>query len=180
MKFRSLIPILPILLLSLSSPLFAEDDETAKAAKAHLRSIMSYDFDNLEKTYAKSVVLMPGHEFLQLQYGLTEEKGRKKALTVERDKLIAAMRKSAEARSPRPVEKIDAMINSLTCKALDAAPGDFKTTPSDAVGTPDGKLHFTIVKGDVLLKIAPPRGDAALFQLRQIDGAWRIVAEYFD
>ncbi len=77
-------------------------------------------------------------------------------------------------------EKIAAMMESLKFEALKTTLGDFATQSSDPVGTPDSKLHFTIKEGDVLIKAAPPKRDFILLQVRQVEGAWRVVAEYLD
>ena len=60
--------------------------------------------------------------------------------------------------------------------------GEFSIPAADPVGTPDSKLHFTIQRGDVLVKAAPGKGsgDFILLQLREVDGTWRVVAESLD
>ena len=45
---------------------------------------------------------------------------------------------------------------------------------------PDGKLHFTVVKGDVVVKVSPPKGDFLLLHLRSTNGKWQVVSEYLD
>ena len=63
---------------------------------------------------------------------------------------------------------------------LETKPGPFATDPPDPVNTPDGKLHFMIEDGDILFKVGPakPRkGDFLLFQLRPLEGSWKVVAE---
>ena len=166
-------------LLMLGGALLA-DDKAVDASKDHLSSFLRADYKKLEDTYASKVVLMPGHEFLKIEYGLTAEPGRKKATEVERGKLIQAMMKAGEGRPARPADKIAAMMESLRFEILRTTVGDFSTQSSDPVGTPDSKLHFTIKEGDVLVKAAPPKGDFILLQLRQAEGAWRVVAEYLD
>lgn len=55
---------------------------------------------------------------------------------------------------------------------------------ADEEATKSAKTHleqlFKVKKGDVLLKVSPPKGDFLLLHLRQIDGSWRIVSEYLD
>lgn len=156
------------------------DDKAIEASKNHVNSFLRADYRKLEETYASKVVLMPGHEFLKMEYGLTAEPGRKKATEVECGKLIQTMMKAGEGRQPRPTDKIDALVESLRFDVLSSTVGDFSTQSSDPVGTPDSKLHFTIKEGDVLVKVAPSRGDFILLQLRQAEGRWRVVAEYLD
>ena len=156
------------------------NEKAIDASKTHLSTFLRADFKKLEDTYASKVVLMPGHEFLKIEYGLAATPGRKKMTEVERAKLIQAMLKAAEGRPARPADKIAAMMESLRFEVLKTTVGDLATQSSDPVGTPDSKLHFTIKEGDVLVKIAPPKGDFILLQVRQIDGAWRVVAEYLD
>lgn len=156
------------------------DDKAVEASKSHLGNFLRADYKKLEDTYAPKVVLMPGHEFLKVEYGLTAEPGRMKAAEVERGKLTQAMSKAGEGRPARPADKIAALMESLTFEVLKTTVGDFAAGASDPVGTPDSKLHFTIKEGDVLVKAAPPKGDFILIQLRQEGGAWRVVAEYLD
>jgi len=63
---------------------------------------------------------------------------------------------------------------------LETKPGPFATDP---VNTPDGKLQFMIKDGDILFKVGsakPRKGDFLLFQLRPLEGAWKVVADYLD
>ena len=166
-------------LLMLVGALLANDN-AVDASKAHLNAFLRADYKKLEDTYASKVVLMPGHEFLKVEYGFTKEPGRKQATEVERAKLIQAMMKAAEGQPARPADKIAAVMESLRFEVMETTLGDFATQSSDPVGTPDSKLHFTIKKGDVLVKAAPPKGDFILLQMRQADGAWRVVGEYLD
>ena len=156
------------------------NDEALHVTKSHLRNFLHADHGKLQESYASKVILMPGHEFLKIEYGLATEPGRKKSIEVNSEKLIQAMKKASEARPARPAEKISAMLESLKFEVQKAEVGDFVATPSDPVGTPDAKLHFTIKEGDVLVKVSPPRGDYILLQLRQVKGAWKVVAEYLD
>ena len=72
------------------------------------------------------------------------------------------------------------MLKTLAFERMEVEIENNAVEPSDPVGTPDGKLHFKIEDGDALLKIAPPKGDFLLFQIRPIEGKWRVVAEYLD
>ena len=158
----------------------ASRDVAVEAARKHLRAVLACDPETLKATYAPKVELMPGHEFLKDEYGLTEPGARARGATVERGRLIAAMEKASANRPPRPAERIDAMLKTLTYNTLKTAAGEFVTEPADGIGTPDGKLHFAIQKGDVLLKVAPPKGDFLLLHLRQEKGKWKVVSEYID
>lgn len=56
-----------------------------------------------------------------------------------------------------------------------------KTTPGAFAVPPELKLQFTIVDGDVLIKAVPPKkGAFIMLQMRQIEGSWKVVAEYLD
>ena len=156
------------------------DKGAIEVAKTHLDSNLKWNFKKLSETYAPKVTLMPGHEFLKEEYGLAGAGGRDKGGEIDRDKLIAAMKKASADRRERPQERIDKLLKSLTYEVIETKEGDFATEASDPVGTPDGKLHFAIKKGDVLLKVAPPKGDFLLFHLRKKDGAWSVVSEYLD
>ena len=134
----------------------------------------------LAATYAPKVTLMPGHEFLKAEYGMAGDGARTAGAEVERDKLIAAMEKAAEGKPASPAERVDSLLEKMKFEVIGTKEGNFGIAPSDPVGTPDGKLHFEVKKGDVLLKVSPPKGDFLLLQLRQTDGIWRIVSEYLD
>lgn len=150
------------------------------AAKVHVSSILKADFEKLAETYDAKVTLMPGHEFLKKEYGLSEAADRSQKIDVESEKLLAVMAKKSAERPERPVDRIDAMLETLKYDVLPNAAGDFATDASDPVGTADGKLHFSIEEGDVVLKVSPPKGDFLLLQLRNVEGSWRVVAEYLD
>jgi hypothetical protein len=171
-------------LLSLSLLLLAQlchaDEAAVNTARIHLSSYLKGDHTKLSETYAPKVALMPGHEFLKEEYGLNESGDRAKGAEVERDKLIAAMVKVSADRPARLPERIDEMLETLSYEPIKIEEGDFVTDSSDPVGTPDGKLHFSIKNGDVLLKVSPPKGDYLLLHLREKDGKWRVVSEYLD
>jgi hypothetical protein len=166
-------------LLMLVGALLANDEAVA-VSKAHMNAFLQSDYKKLEDTYASKVVLMPGHEFLKVGFGFATEPGRKQAMEVERAKVIQALTKASEGRPTRPADQIAAMMESLRFEVIKTTPGDFVMEASRPVATPDSKLHFTIKEGDVLVKATPPRGGFVLLQLRQADGAWRVVGEYLD
>lgn len=167
-------------MIVLLSPLCGADEGATKAAKAHLDSFLKGKHGELARTYAPKVALIPGHEFLKAEYGLAGDGTRAEGAEVGRDKLIAAMEKAAAGRPDRPAGRVDALLETMKYEVIEVAEGKVGIDPSDPVGTPDGKLHFEIKKGDVLLKVSPPKGDFLVFHLRRIDGSWRIVAEYLD
>ncbi len=74
----------------------------------------------------------------------------------------------------------EAKLGELRYEPLEIAEGDFAADPADPVKTSDGRLHFAIKKGDVLLNVSPPKGDFVLLQLRKGDGGWQVVSEYLD
>lgn len=137
-------------------------------------------------SYAKTVKLMPGHEFLKPEYNIEKAKagGRNVAIELSAKELIDLNLAKAQAKKlPPKKERMLQIINSFTFSNLEIKPGNFAIKPSDPVATPDGKLHFEILKGDKLIKLAPPKGnDFILFQMRQDQptGKWKIVAEYID
>ena len=155
-------------------------DAAIVVAKAHLRGLMEGGDNKLANTYADKVVLMPGHEFLKPEYGFGESRNRSVAATVPREKLIQAMKKVNEKRTKRSKKKIDEVLQEFKISKLEMNPKKNATAPSDPVGTPDGRLNFKIKSGDVMLKAGPETGDSFVFQLRDIDGKWKVVAEYID
>jgi hypothetical protein len=123
---------------------------------------------------------MPGHEFLKEGYGLTEPGGRARGAQIERDKLVNVLVKHpVDAAKKAAIQK---MLPTVRFEKLAVAEGEFVivTDATDPIESPDGKLHFNIAKGDVLVKIVPPRGDFALLQMREEDGTWHVVAEHLD
>jgi hypothetical protein len=158
----------------------AAEEASVQAARAHVKNLMSADPEGLKKSYAPEVVLMPGHEFLKPEYGLADAEKRKDAVTVANEALIAAIMKKTAGRPMPPQEKLEALLGGLRFETVEAKEGDLVLDPSDEVATPDGKLHFTIRKDDVVLKMAPPKGDFALLHLRKTNEQWLVVSEYLD
>lgn len=156
------------------------NEQAMIAGKFHLESFLSSRIDALSNTYNSDVMLMPGHEFLKEGYGLAKSGARDSGQEVSRERLLDTMKKAAAARPERPAERVEKLMASLRNELVETREGEFSTEASDPVGTSDGKLHFSIEKGDVLLKISPPKGDFILLHLREIDGVWKVVSEYLD
>ena len=181
---KTLIPAILILL----SPLCCADEGAIESAKTHLKGTLKGNYKGLAATYAPKVKLMPGHEFLKEDYGLVGAGARAEGAEVERDKLIAAMENEAAGRPARPAEPVDArhpervdgVLETLKYEVLKVKAGKVQVDPTDPVGTPDGKLHFEVKEGDVLLKVSPPKGDFLYLHLRKVNGTWLIVSEYID
>jgi hypothetical protein len=72
------------------------------------------------------------------------------------------------------------VLETLKYEVLKVKAGKVQVDPTDPVGTPDGKLHFEVKEGDVLLKVSPPKGDFLYLHLRKVNGTWLIVSEYID
>lgn len=173
---KKIIATMTVLLSSLCSA----QEEAAKIVQTHVDLFLKGKHEGLAATYAPKVTLMPGHECLKAEYGLAEDEARAKGAEVASEKIITAMKKASADRPAKPADKVDALVKSLKYEVLNPAEGNFVIAPSDPVGTPDGKLHFDVKKGDVLLKVLTPKGDFLLFQLRQLSGSWKIVSEYID
>lgn len=156
------------------------DEQGIATAESHLGNLLRGDIPELSKSYAAKVLLMPGHEFLKTDYGLAKDGDRAIGLEVDRGKLVATMKQAAAERRKRPAERINKFLATVRYEVLKTKVGDFATDAADPVGTPDGKLHFTIEKGDLLLKVAPPKGDFLYLHLRKLDDEWRVVSEYLD
>ena len=126
---------------------------------------------------------MPGHEFLKPEYDLTTNADAlHEGATVNPAKLVAVMKKAFKEPIVEP-EFLEKLLDLYDFEILDTKAGDFSTPPPDPVKTPDGKLHFMIREGDLLFKVGPakPRkGDFLLFQMRPLEGSWKLVAEYLD
>jgi len=153
--------------------------EAIETAKIHVRSIILHINGGAPKAlkgvkYAPKVQLLPGHELLKDKYQLAPAGARAKGAVVARDKLIPTMAKVQVVRQKQfMIEKMEQLLKTLKYTPMKTKEGAF-------VINADGKLHFTIKKGDILLKIAPPRGGFMLLQMRLQKGNWAVVAEYID
>jgi len=154
------------------------NEDAKKVSAQHVRSIVSGELQAMKDSYGKDVALMPGHEFLKEKYGLAND--RKQKVVVKRDQLVAAILKAKGNHPKRAQERIDEKLKGLKYEVMETKVGDFATEASDPVGTPDGKLHFDIKEGDVLIKVSPPRGDFLLLLMRMEEGKWVVCAEYVD
>lgn len=154
-------------------------DGAILAAKAHMRGFLKSDFEKMAKTYAPKVTLVAGHEMLKAEHGLAGAGGRDAAITVGSAELLAAMEKAFDGPL-MPADQIEKFFEVITFTSLETKVGDHAIDPPDPVATPDGKAHFAIVDGDVLIKAGPEKGDFILLQLRQMEGGWRVVAELLD
>lgn len=171
--------LLPLLFLTSSA--FAEEG-AIPAAREHIHAIIHHingTWRQVEEKlqYAQVVQLIPGHELLKDRYGLAPAGARATGAEVTGAKLVEALSKVETDKSP---EKLNELLETLSYEKVDAPVGKFITKSTDPVDTPDGKLHFFIQEGDVLLKISPPKGDFLLLQLRTNGGIWAVVAEYID
>ena len=158
--------------------------EHRSQAKKHVKAILSKNLGDLYTTYDKTVRLMPGHEFLKAEYGLSNQ-GRNVASIVKRADLLNTMGDKINDRPKRGknavAQEAERRMKQLRFELLEIKEGDFVVAPSDKVGTPDGMLHFDVKKGDAIYKVTPPVGDFLLLQLRDTNkGYWRVVAEYWD
>lgn len=154
--------------------------EIPKEAPQHLKAQLIFDEEILKKTYADQVRLMPGHEALKPKYGIAEDAGRKNAADVSAKTIITFLKGMSE-KKPRPPARVLKILKVLEYKNLKVEPGDYTIAPSDPVKTPDGNLHFNIIKGDKLIQInLPGKDDYILLQMRLIKEKWRVVAEYID
>lgn len=140
-------------------------------AKMHLLAILESDLEWLGQTYADSVMLMPGHPL----------GGGAQPLTIERQRLLMQLRAKRGNVDPGFPEMIDQIMASVKCESLEVQVGDFEITPEATAGTPDGKLHFSIEEGDQIIRVGSKEegeDDFLLFQVRRIEGDWRVIAEY--
>lgn len=158
----------------------AKKDDAASVAQSFIGHYLNRRLDDFTMLYADTVLLMPGHEMLKTRYGLAGKGGRDQPTEVTSKALTEAFKKMFENWPGPSDEKVKQFLDTLKSECLDAPEGDFSTASADPVDTPDKMLHFTVKKGDVIVKIGPPDEDFLLFQFREIDDRWQIVAEYFD
>jgi hypothetical protein len=150
-----------------------------ETAKIHVRSIILHINGGAPKApkgvkYAPKVQLLAGHELLKDKFQLAPAGARAKGAVVARDKLMAAMAKVQVVRQKQfVIEKMEQMLKTLKYTPMKTKEGAF-------VVNADGKRHFTIKRGDILLKVSPPKGDFLLLQMRLQNGKWVVVAEYID
>ena len=156
----------------------AERAAITTAAQNHFRAVLAQDWVELDKDYADKVLLLPGNELLKSKTGEREES---KAVTVNKSELLTLMREKFAGRDLIKASRIDEFVNLFDYQILDTKLGDNAIEPADPVKTADGKLHFTMEAGDVLVKAIPKKGgDFLLMQFRDFDDRWKIVAEYLD
>lgn len=162
-------------------------NEIPSEIKQHITAMFTANEKQMLNSYADTVRIMPGHECLKPMHGLEQAKagGRNVAIDLPAKTIIDF--NISQGKNLPGLEVLQPIINSLAYVNLPVTTGDFSIAPGDPVGTPDGKLHFQIVKGDKLIKITPAtHEDFILFQLRRHQtadgtlGKWKIVAEYVD
>ena len=156
------------------------DEQAIATAQSHLNSFLKRDIEELAKSYAPKIMLMAGNEFLEEQYGLAKDGDSAAGLEVERGVHLAIMKKTSDGLYDQPVDQIEELLESLEYQAIETKDGDFSTTSPGRAGRSDGKLHFKIKAGDVLLKVSPKGKDYfLLLHLRKFDGSWKIFSECF-
>lgn len=148
-----------------------------EALQVHVENLLKGNFEALQKSYAKEVVLVAGGEYLKSKYGLAGDGGEIEPATVEREKLIAVMKEKGKFL---PEKLIDELLKHYKYTTMKSSPGTYATLPPDPVATADGKVRFEVKKGDVVLKVGPEKGDFMLFQVRPNGNQWVVVAEYLD
>ncbi len=156
----------------------ADEEESVKACRAHLKNIFTGNAEALEKSFAAEVTLMPGDEFLDPDYGFAKDKDRKESAKVTGKALTQALLKKVDSEGKPPQEEMDKLFATLKFEPLEVKEGDFPVEPSEKVETPDGKLHFKVVKDDVIFKVGPPEEKTVLLHLRKVDGHWVVVSEF--
>jgi hypothetical protein len=153
-----------------------------ETAKIHVRSIILHINGGAPKAlkgvkYAPKVQLLPGHELLKDKFQLAPAGARAKGAVVAREKLLTVLAKVHVVEQKKFVlEKLEQMLKTLKYTPMKTKEGKIVADPTDPVG----KLHFTLKKGDILLKTSPPKGDFMLLQMRLQKGNWAVVAEYID
>jgi hypothetical protein len=150
--------------------------DVVKVAKALIRaSYFQYDEETLKEIYASEVQLLPGNRLFQ--YGLEVPRAAAKlGVVIDREKMLPAVATQA-GRDPVPRQFVEQFVNKFRIEQLEVAEGEFVTEPNQPSESHDGKLRFSIRKGDVLLKVSVP-GAFRFVQLRKTDGKWEVVAEY--
>lgn len=159
----------------------ADDQKAAIAlAKKHMVAFITADAKTLKTTMTEFVQLMPGHEFTKEKYKLAGKDGRSTGALVKRDELLKVLLAKMGERAKPLLKEVEARIVTLKFTVIASKEGEVITDSADRVMTKDGKLHFNLKKGDLLIKGAPERGDFVLFQLRKVGTDWKVVAEYLD
>ncbi len=151
-----------------------------RVVQAHVRSLFEGRIEKMVRNYHHRLRLMPGHDMLRAGHGIVPVDARDEGRVVDSAQLIAALKKMFGDRPLVPPQHLEKLLKMYAFEILETKPGPFATDP---VKTPDGKLHFMIKDGDILFKVGPakPRkGDFLLFQLRPLEGSWKVVTEYLD
>lgn len=149
--------------------------EVTTLAKELLEASFRYDEEVLKTIYASEVRLLPGNRLFA--YGLElPGKMTSSGVVVELDKMLPALKKQAE-RDPNLGRMAAAFVGFFRIEKLDVAAGEFVTEPNQPAEMVFENLRFTILDGDVLLKISVPTAFRYV-QLRKSGEQWKVVAEY--
>jgi len=147
----------------------AEEEPAVKAARQYLKAILSSDAPKVEAMLGQEITLLAGHEFLKPKFGLADDPGRKKTVTVSKAKYVTVLRpmlKRLKERRANPENKLNTLLAKMKFELLKQAPAPMK---------------LKLMKGDRLVKVEERPGEAfILLQLRPAKQSWRVVAEYLD
>lgn len=171
MNLRISIPILVGLLFFAGSG-FCEPQKSAKETfKSFLEAFAGADTKRMGEFYAAEVTVLRGSTILDGKYGgLGGKDGRESDKIIKREALLAAYETTIEKLGGKKpwIEKGEWLKTKET-----------KLIPVDSKDKEESFSAIGTKVGDVLV-ILNPKGDAALFLLREFDGKWLIIKETWD
>jgi hypothetical protein len=158
-------------------------------ARIHLLNIMEGNIASLEDAYTPRVSLIQGHEFLKEGYGLYPLGSNGRAVHVDRERLVGIYKKAKSNRMRflqsrhgiRPVLWKPQIIADLHFEEVEMEEGSLPGMPSNSEFVKE-TWGFNIYRdGDVVVKVSRDESDLLnffIFHLREIDGEWKVIAEY--
>jgi hypothetical protein len=152
-------------------------DGPKQAFTAYLKAFAAADTDEMAKSYAKEVTVKRRSTLLGESFGLVGNDGAEKDKLVKRDALLEAYRRAFKVFGGRAdwMEKGKELLEDERIYIDHESKVEFRP----GIHADRAFQTFGAERGDVLV-IVNPKGDSAVFQLRQVNGVWKVVGEYWD
>ena len=166
---------LSFVVLSLA-PVRAEEPLDDKVFEKVMKDFLKAKFKGeAEAFYMDEVILIPGHEYLKRQYGLSEDGDRSKALTVSSEKLVKLDKENSKEI---PEEKLEGLFAKMAVTNTKIGEdGDYPLRGEDG-----GRGAKVACKAGDVVVIAGFEGtnDILALLLRKSGDAWKVAGEMID
>ena len=167
---------LSVLALSMA-PVQGQDAVDDKVFEKVLKDFLRAKFKGeAAPFYLETVTLIPGHEYLKAQYGLSEDGDRSKPLTVPSEKIVKL---DSDKGKAIPDEKLDAIFAKMTVTNTQIGEdGDYPLKGEDGG---KGGPSVACKAGDVVV-IGGFEGtdDIMALVLRKSGDQWKVAGEMID